>query len=194
LGPFTLHADRDELKGGVMLFSKRRKAGLRIFSGFALMLAFEGRAQASYTYHDLMETSSSWSFEGDGSYSGYLSTNYYYSNGGEESARLSAGAGSWSSTALTVPLSATFPCTASFEVRALDVQTFAIEVIDPATWTYVDYSSFYIDSSHLNKWVYLEGNSWSRPAYSNVVVRATVSSASGTRRAYVDDLRVECGF
>jgi hypothetical protein len=178
-----------------MFSAKLCRVGLPAFSAFALMLAFEGRAQAYYGYHEIMETPSSWWFEGDGTYSGYFSTNYAYTpNGGDESVRLSAGAGSWSSTGFTVPLSNSFPCTASFEVRALDVQTFAIEVIDPATWTYIDYSSFYIDSSHLNKWVYLEGNSWTRPSYSNVVVRATVSSASGTRRAYVDDLWVECGF
>jgi len=163
--------------------------GLQLFAALSLLLGLEGRASAGWFLTDGLEPPTGWFFDGDGGHSGGFTTASYLSY--SHSAKISSSGGGWSAVGRVVNIASfSRPCDAEIFVKSVNAsQSVSLEVIDPATWTYVSLTSVTISSGAYR---FISANGWTVAPYSDVVIRVAIGGP-GTRAAYVDDLTVWCG-
>jgi len=69
----------------------------------------------------------------------------------------------------------------------------ALEVIDPATWTYFALKQFTITNAQAGAWVPMTTDAWKiSPGRPPVYVRLAIGYGDGAETAYVDDMTTEC--
>ena len=132
----------------------------------------------------------SWGFVGTGQFyynSGTAQTGYY-------SAQLKApSAGTWAAVGRLVNVRAPTCKTNIFVKSASGQLSGNLEVIDPATWTYIALKPFTITSAQAGAWIPLTTGTWKvsagRPP---VYVRVAIGYVNGAETAYVDDMRTMC--
>lgn len=173
---------------------------LRQVTGSLLALALglaPGKASASGSVSDNFETDDgTWWFDGQGQRGGDFATSYFTS--GHHSVMLKVHSSSaWSAVARVVDVPgftyyAPTRCTTSFNVRSYTTRSkVTIEIIDPATWTYIATRS--ADIYSLSGWKKLTTLEW-QPYGPEVVVRLTHSASTPYQvgMVFADDMKTNC--
>ncbi|HEY1017294.1 MAG TPA: hypothetical protein VGE07_31560 [Herpetosiphonaceae bacterium] len=170
--------------------------GLAIACLFAGSLPASAISPGEWTLIDSFETTSTWTFDGSSPAAGTFMIGV--ARTGTKNARLEITANTWKSVGRTVRITPaadqwTWPsdskCRADFYFRSWTGNlTARIEVIDPATWTYLALSDTTVSQAGYTQ---VFGQSWNYRAKPNVFVRATIHGPNA-ETAYVDDLTVTC--
>jgi hypothetical protein len=176
-----------------------------------LVPSFQGAALAqSWSFSDGFERTAGspqpWYIDGGGSYQGVFHFSASNAHSGSQYARLwaSSNGGSWASVArnVRVPYSTSsydVGCSVGFYVRPYAVLSTLtsvpvnIEVIDPATWTYLAFKTHTVSASSSSQpsYKWLTSSSWSS-RQPDVVVRVAVGGS--TLYHFVDDMKVSCTY
>jgi hypothetical protein len=154
----------------------------------SLLLALEGTAKAGWFTYDEFESnpSADWFFHGGGSYTGQFVTSTYSSP--THSAKLTSTSGSWSAIGSYQTVWMAGVCEIEFMVKTTTTQNVNVEVIDPASWTYISLRTVSVSSGAFRL---VTGNTWSSYYGQDVVVRLAIGGST-SRTAYVDDWYIWC--